>query len=598
MDVVAYLRILRRHWRMIVLAAVVGAVIGAGSTIFTGDSAGSDGGGTYYKATHTLYLDISANYDSDYRPLFNNLDQISALSTTGDVPKLVANELGGDAQELSTHIYTTSNGTLSTLDITAADRSPQGAVQLADTFAKALTDNVLERENARLDQLTALTLQKLNELQGQIDALNGQLAARPGDSLLTAQRNSLINNYTRTYERFQTLANAGDPTSNLSTLQTAEPERISKSEYDARINAGQLGTNHARADYSANPTDPNGLTTASAPNTRLNGPVPRGFIGGLLGLLIGIGLALVVDRVDRRVRTRAEFEAAYGMPVLAEIPLLKASEQRSFELAARAAPLSRAAEAYRAVRSSLLFQRPTSGGGQLSSKALTIMVASAAPKEGKSTTSANLAAVFAESGQRVLVMNCDFRRPTLHRFFGVENEPRRVLESGVDGLMIVSDVTGPENQNPAYVTDQQRRIMSNSQEHFDVVILDTAPLLSTNDATELMDLVDLVLIVGRVGASTSDNALRIRELLSRIDAPAVGVVMVGSDAPTNDYYYYYARGRAKEVAPKQPPTKAEAKAEAKRSAAAATGNGSNGSNGSNGEGATVKPAAAPEPADD
>jgi capsular polysaccharide biosynthesis protein len=474
MDVVAYLRILRRHWRIIALAAVVGAVIGAGSTIFTSSTASGGGGGTFYKATHTLYLDTSAYYDSDYRPLYSNLDQISALSTTGDVPKLVANELGGDAQELATHIYTTTNSTLSTIDVTAADRSPQVAVQLADTFAKALTDNVLDRENTRLDQLTALTLQKLNEQQGQIESLNAPLAAKPGDSLLTAQRNSAINTYTRTYERFQTLANAGDPTSNLSTLQTAEPERISRSEYNARINAGKLGTNHVRSDYSSNPTDPSGLTTASAPSTRLNGPVPRGFIGGLLGLLIGIGLALVVDRVDRRVRTRAEFEDAYGMPVLAEIPLLKSSEQRSFELTTHAAPLSRSAEAYRAVRSSLLFQRPTSRGGQLSTKALTIMVASAAPKEGKSTTSANLAAVFAESGQRVLVMNCDFRRPTLHRFFGVENEPRRVIESGIDGLMVVSDVTTSDNQNPAFVTDQQRRILTNSQEHFDVVILDTA----------------------------------------------------------------------------------------------------------------------------
>jgi Mrp family chromosome partitioning ATPase len=160
--------------------------------------------------------------------------------------------------------------------------------------------------------------------------------------------------------------------------------------------------------------------------------------------------------------------------------------------------------------------------------------------------------------------------------------------------MVVSDVTTSDNQNPAFVTDQQRRILTNSQEHFDVVILDTAPLLSTNDATELMDLVDLVLIVGRVGTSTSDNAIRIRELLSRIDAPAVGVVMVGSDAATNDYYYYYARGRAKESTPKAslPELKVDAKADGKRVA-----NG-NGSNGSNGEGATVTPVATPEPTDD
>jgi Mrp family chromosome partitioning ATPase len=215
------------------------------------------------------------------------------------------------------------------------------------------------------------------------------------------------------------------------------------------------------------------------------------------------------------------------------------------------------------------------------------MVASATPKEGKSTTSANLAAIFAESGQRVLVMNCDFRRPTLHRFFDVENQPRHVLDTGIEGLMLVSDVSGPENPNPAHVTEQQRRIITNSQEHFEVLILDTAPLLSTNDATELMDLVDLVVVVGRVAQSTSDNAMRVRELLSRLDAPAAGVVMIGSDAATNDYYYYYSRGRAKELIhgdPGSSKTKTKVKSDP------------NG-NGSTGNGAEPKSISAPDPTD-
>jgi Mrp family chromosome partitioning ATPase/capsular polysaccharide biosynthesis protein len=592
MDVVAYLRILRRHWRMIVVAAVLGAVIGAGTTVFTSSSASSGSNGRYYQATHTLFLDTSSN-GGTYRPVFNNLDQMAVLATTGDVPQDVSDEVGGNPKELTTHIYISTNGTLSTMDISAAERDPQAAVKLADTFAQALMDSIKAKEQSRLDQLRDDTLRRLTDLQNQIAALDAQIAARPPElSIITAQRNSLVNSYTAAYERFQGIANASDPTSNLSTLQSAQPERISKSEYTARITAGQLGHNLVRADVIADSQqNADELTASSSSGTQFNGPVARGFLGALLGLLIGIGLALVADRIDRRVRTREEFEAAYGMPVLAEIPVLKTSEQRSFELTARTGPLSRAAEAYRAVRSSLLFQRPTSGRGQLSTKALTIMVASATPKEGKSTTSANLATVFAESGQRVLVMNCDFRRPTLHRFFGVENEPRRVLESGIEGLMIVSDVTGPENPNPAHVTEQQRRIITNSQEHFEVVILDTAPLLSTNDATELMDLVDLVLLIGRVGASTSDNALRVRELLSRLDAPVAGVVMIGSDAATNDYYYYYSRGRAKELTRQTPP---KSKSDLKR--AAKTRNG-NGANGSHGEGAIVKPTAAPDLSD-
>ena len=85
--------------------------------------------------------------------------------------------------------------------------------------------------------------------------------------------------------------------------------------------------------------------------------MPRGVLGAFLGLLVGIGLAFVVERLDRRIRTRAEAEAAFTLPVLAEVPQVKKAQQRDCEIVAALAPLSRFAEAYRAIRSSLLFTR-------------------------------------------------------------------------------------------------------------------------------------------------------------------------------------------------------------------------------------------------
>src|SRR5437763_8347434 len=116
--------------------------------------------------------------------------------------------------------------------------------------------------------------------------------------------------------------------------------------------------------------------------------------------------------------------------------------------------MSRPAEASRAVRSSLLFKRATLLDGQetaptnlagsaaevgplfepTSYEPFVIMVTSAAPREGKTTTSANLAAVFAEAGSSVLVINCDFRRPTIHKYFDVEDEPRRVHDTPIPGV--------------------------------------------------------------------------------------------------------------------------------------------------------------------
>jgi capsular exopolysaccharide synthesis family protein len=261
--------------------------------------------------------------------------------------------------------------------------------------------------------------------------------------------------------------------------------------------------------------------------------------------MLGLGVAIVVDRADHRIRSREDAERAYGLPVLAEVPVLTGAQQRSSELVAASAPLSRAAEAYRAVRSSLMFQRTAEERGREPSSAFVVLVASASPREGKTTTSANLAALFAETGRRVLAVNCDFRRPTLHQFFDVPHEPRRVVETKIRGLSLVMDVAATIGTvNPALVVEEQRRLIASARKSFDVIVVDTAPMLATNDATEIMGCADLALIVCRAGMTTSDDAARVRELLSRIGAPVSGVVLLGSVTESSGYYYHYAPGRA------------------------------------------------------
>ncbi len=276
------------------------------------------------------------------------------------------------------------------------------------------------------------------------------------------------------------------------------------------------------------------------------------------GLLVGIGLALMLDRLDRRIRSRDDAEAAFQLPVLAEVPELTHNEQG--EIVAHVAPLSRFAEAHRAIRSSLLFSRAaaTSGNGTALRDAaaaggtlfepehgdpFVIMVTSANPGEGKTTTCANLAAVFAEAGASVLVVNCDFRRPTLHKFFGIADEPRRVHETGIKGVKIVTNVLTDPAANPAQVVAAQRQVVAAARGRFDVILLDTAPLLTANDAVELVASADLVLLVARMGATSIDSGQRTMELLNRLDVDLGGVVLVGAQSASNDYYYYYQPGR-------------------------------------------------------
>jgi len=146
-----------------------------------------------------------------------------------------------------------------------------------------------------------------------------------------------------------------------------------------------------------------------------------------------------------------------------------------------------------------------------------VMVTSSTPGEGKTTTTANLAAVFAEAGSSVLVVNCDFRRPTLHRYFGVDDEPRRVQETDVPGVKIVTNVLSDPGSNPAQVVAAQRQVVAAARGRFDVIVLDTAPLLTANDAVELVASADILVLVARMGVTKTDGAERTIELLNRLD---------------------------------------------------------------------------------
>src|SRR5262249_34028899 len=155
-------------------------------------------------------------------------------------------------------------------------------------------------------------------------------------------------------------------------------------------------------------------------------------------------------------------------------------------------------EAHRAIRSSLLFSRAAMGtplpgpttDAQLFEPAqgepFVVMVASGAPGEGKTSTTANLAAVFAEAGASVLAVNCDFRRPALHDFFGVPDEPRRVHETSIPGVKVVTNVLTDPAANPSQVIAAQRQVVAAARGRFDVILLDTAPLLTANDAVEIV----------------------------------------------------------------------------------------------------------------
>jgi Mrp family chromosome partitioning ATPase len=172
------------------------------------------------------------------------------------------------------------------------------------------------------------------------------------------------------------------------------------------------------------------------------------------------------------------------------------------------------------------------------------MVVSGEPREGKTISSANLAAAFAETGMTVAAVDCDFRCPNLNQYLQAPtHEPHGKRLPAVPGVTFVPTAPKDRRAHPADVIARQRTIIEYLRTRADVVVLDVAPLLITNDAAELFSLADVALIVVRAGQTRIHSAERVRDLLARHTVPVAGAVVVAADVEAMAYYDYYVMGR-------------------------------------------------------
>ncbi|MCU0270539.1 MAG: hypothetical protein MUF83_18090 [Acidimicrobiales bacterium] len=541
-----YLKALRRRWPVVVVLALVGAVVGWATTpeaiqqtILVN---------SYFKATHTLIDDGATVSGESSGSQAVNLSQAAFFVTTGDVPQRVADKLDVPLETVQSSLSAQARGDVAGLEITAISENPQEAVSLADTAATELVvflnETTAARYNAQRDELAA----ELDALRTERDRLQEALRNDPFNEELSAQLTSIGNEYLLTLQRWSEFSSTGVSTTGLRTIQVASPIEISEDAFAARATENVLGpqptttlapgdTPPSTSEAPAEPPDPRGRATA----------------GALFGLFAGLGLVALLDRYDTRIRRREEVEGITGLPVIAEIPYLAKKDQRHTELLSLTSPRSHTAEAYRVVRTAVLFAKQVAleegaDDGEV------IMVTSPGPDEGKTTTVANLAAVLAEGGLSVLVINCDFRRPKVHRFLtgetGGEDGQKldviathgdvKAIKTVVPKVRLVTGVGEADTTvNPLEVVALQRRIVAFARQHFDVVLLDTAPFLTTNDASELIPDVDEVVLVARAGKTKKEAVKRAVEFLGRLGAPVIGTVITGADdAPAAQYYYY------------------------------------------------------------
>ena len=274
-------------------------------------------------------------------------------------------------------------------------------------------------------------------------------------------------------------------------------------------------------------------------------------IAGLLGLALGAGLALLVDRLDRRLRTPADVEARFEVPVLARVPRRGRSD-------ASAAAFN---EAYRILRTNLQFAAGTSG--RLNSIAIT----SGAEGEGKTTTVVQLAVASAEVGLRVVILEADLRRPVLQeRLLPDVAEPLRPGLSNylVEGTPLTSIIhatgrpgvslvpSGPVPPNPAALleTPRSRSLIPELLQNHDIVLVDCPPLNVAADASIVAGTVDGVIVVVDLNTSHEETVRDAIRRLRSVHAPLVGLLLNrdrGAEVSRYDYYLSPRKKRESEL---------------------------------------------------
>ena len=420
----------------------------------------------------------------------------------------------------------------------------------------------LSTEYASLSQRFMDDYPAVVELRSQMDEVQAQIAERREDIV-----NDVLSEYQNLEAEVSTLQDAITQRESgiLDLSQQSVQYNILRREFETNrelydgmlqrlkeigVAAGAQENNIALIDSALRPGAP------YLPNTQRNLMMALA-----LGLAVGVGLALMLEFLDTTIRRTEDLEKLVGRPVLGLIPMVKLKEQKQKTVGAQKAndravshyselhPKSAVSEAFRSLRTSLMFSTPQG-------MPKTILMTSPGPGDGKTTNAINLATVMAQNGARVLIIDADLRKPRLHRDFSVPHAPgltnriaganteesasSAIIPTTVEGLFIMP--SGSQAPNPAELlsSERMRKIIAMAARAFDHVIIDSAPILGLADALVLSRCVDGVIMVVGAGQTSKDSIKASTRRMAQVQAPLLGVVMNQVDLDSPDYAYYTA----------------------------------------------------------
>jgi capsular exopolysaccharide synthesis family protein len=553
-----YLRILRRRWWVLLLATLLGFSV-AFATQPNDKVPVTKAPAPIYTAYATLISDPLARQGTAFGVQW---DKLSLLITKGDVPQTVERKLGtlrrppniGDALAENANgkkkrrggprsvafpfaqVSAQPDPSTGALIISAVSYDRLYAVQMANLFTTELLRylrNVgVQKYNAQLAGYDSLR----TSLQTRLDQLNGQIAAagaaNQDTSALVAEQSAAQHQIESTNQSVFQLKQYGPQQPNLRTLEAASPSRT--------LMVGGIAS-------------PPAITKDQ-----------RTLIGAAVGFLLGLAGLLIFEFLNARIRDVSGTEAAARMPLVAEIPALKMSRADRFRVLTAEDPASLMAEAYRSLRTSIvaMWQRHPLAHGAASDDGghvnpawrplRTLLITSPGPAEGKSVSAVNLAATFAETGASVIVIDADFRRPQLDRYFQRPAVPNLgdlgldmttkdfeavLQDTNIPGVRFAA--SSPPKSSPGAAMAVAKAAVVIAKELADIVVIDSPPLLLANDASDLSTFADATVLLVRAGWTRHKAVAGAADLLRRLEATTVGVVLVGAEHGTHDGYYGY-----------------------------------------------------------
>jgi capsular exopolysaccharide synthesis family protein len=453
---------------------------------------------------------------SDSQPvdITNEMQVLSSINVGNRVARDVAPDKTGKQLLRGLDVQLIENDS-EVLVVRYSSTEPLLAQQAANAFARNYLDYRLENALAVAEQQAGTLQDRIEGVQADLEEATRQLAALPE---------------TAEIERARLEAERSQLTARSAVLQT----QLESLPQVGLIQSGQV------LQQASLPT------TATSPNLQSDA-----ILGVLLGLVVGIAAGFLKDRLDYRFRDKDEVAHIMHAPILAMVPKIERPRRRrkDQQLLIMNETKTTASEIFRSLRTNLQF---IVSQNQLKS----IVVTSSAPREGKTTTAANLGTALAHAGQRVILVSADLRRPNLEKHFGIDraqglttwlmgevDSPWPLLvKAGVPHMRILP--AGPIPSNPSELLSSPRldALLRLLEEQCDIVIIDSTPALPLADAVILASRADATVFVVNASRTHRSVAAQARAALGRVNANVVGVVLNEVDegmAPEYSYYYTY-----------------------------------------------------------